>query len=297
MEKIKKINLIFTIILILSMCFVHKTYARIDCSTNMTLSSSEVKQGQEFELTVGISNIQGENGVLIFGGTIEYDRNVLTLTGRSGEGDWSLSYNKSNGKFVADRNDGFATTNEKVLTLTFKVNENATGNTIITVKDTIVSDAKEEKAIGGLSKTVTIKTNNVDNPSGGNNQGGNQNNNGNQGGSSNSNGNSNQGNKPNNNNKPSNPSQGSSTNVDNDQNADNKPNNNNTINGIDTNRVNEENTVKDNNTVVKKTDYISKEEPVKLYKQADTNMIVYGLCAFRYYNCYWHGNICKEEIF
>lgn len=284
MEKIKKINLIFMLTLILSIGFLTKTYAEVNCITSMEVSSSEVKQGEEFKVTIGVSNIQGENGVLIFGGRIEYDKNSLTLIGRNGEDDWSLSYNKENGKFVADRNDGFAKANEKVFTLTFKVNENAKGNTTIVVNNAAVSDAEEEKPIGGSSKTVTIKAKDTNNANGGNNQSGN----GNQGGSSNSNqgGNSNQGNKPSNsnNNKPSNPSQGSTTNVNNgnstnSQENDNSGNNNGTVSGIDTNRINEENTVNNTNTVVKKTDYISKEEPVKLYKQEDHSIIIYIACA------------------
>lgn len=294
MEKIKKISMILMLILILSIGFLTETYARIDCITNMTVSS-EVNQGEEFKVTIGISNIQGENGVLILGGRIEYDKSVLTLTEKNAEGDWSLSYNKSNGKFVADRNDGFAKANENVFTLIFKVNENASGNTTITVKDTAVSDAKEEKTIGGTSKTVNIKVKNTNNPSGGNNQGGNQGNggnsnegnNGNQSGSQNGNQNqgANQGNRPNNSNpnQPVNSNQGNSTSSNNkgstepEENASN--NQNNAITGIDTNRVNEENTVKDNNPVVKKTDYISKEEPVKLYKQEDHSIIIYIACT------------------
>lgn len=304
MEKIKKISMILMLILILSIGFKHETYARIDCITNVT-TSLEVKQGEELKVTIGISNIQGENGVLILGGRIEYDKNVLTLTERNAEGAWSLSYNKSNGKFVADRNDGFAKTNENVFTLTFKVNENANGNTTITVKDTAVSDANEEKTIGGTSKTVTIKAKNTNNPSEGNNQGGNQGGNGNQGGSSsqgenssqgnsgnqsgsqngNQNQGANQGNRPNNSNSNQlvNSNQGNGTSSNNEGNA--KPeenvnnNQNSAITGIDTNRINEENTVKDNNPVVKKTDYISKEEPVKLYKQSDNFLIICIVCT------------------
>ena len=100
-----------------------------------------------------------------------------------------------------------------------------------------------------------------------------------QGGSQGSNGT--QGNKPNNagQNKPVTSNQGSSTNNNNKQDINSDTNNNTTVTGIDANRVDEENTVSNDEPVVKQTDYTSKEDSVKLYKQEDNSMIVRSVCG------------------
>ena len=185
MEKIKKISLI--LVVLLTICLYQKTYATLSCNPSIT-STLEVTEGEEFEVSIGINNIQGDRGVLIFGGTVEYDRKVLTCVEQNGEKNWSLSYNDANGKFVADRNNGFATSNETVLKLKFKVNENATGKTTITVKETAVSNAKELIDTGVVSKTISIEDKEDEDE----NQGGNENQ-GSQGGNTIQGGNTNQG--------------------------------------------------------------------------------------------------------
>ena len=178
MEKIKKISLFLVLVLILSICFYTKTYAALSCSVSMSASSNEVTEGNEFTVSIGVNNIQGDKGVIIYGGTVEYDKNVLTCTGKSGAGEWAPSFNKENGKFVADRDNGFAKSNETVLKLTFKVNDGASGSTTITVKDALASDGTEDKSAGTAKTTISIKAkdngNKDEDKDQGTNQGGNQ---------------------------------------------------------------------------------------------------------------------------
>lgn len=252
MERIKKISWILVLVLVLSINFLPETYAKISCKTSMTCSA-EVKQGEELEVTIGVANIQGDNGVIIFGGTVEYDKNVLTYIGKSGEGNWSVSYNNSNGKFVADRDEGFATSNETVLKLKFKVNDNATGSTTIAVKNAAVSDAKEDKDTGGASKTISIKAKETDKDNN-QNQGGNSNQGGSQG--------SNQGSKPNTstsgNKKPTTNKVTETSTAPKDES--NTENTNNMTNGIDENVLDEENTITNEVNIFDNEEELVKEE-------------------------------------
>ena len=111
MEKLKKISL--GLILMLCICFSNKAYATVGCNARVTAQRQEVTIEEEVNVTLSISNIQGEKGILVIGGVLEYDKNYLTLIGRSAGDMWSLSYNSTTGQFVADR-DGFTKNNESV---------------------------------------------------------------------------------------------------------------------------------------------------------------------------------------
>lgn len=171
MRNLKKV--ILGLILMLCICFLNKAYATVGCNARITAQKQEVTIEDEVTVTLSISNIQGENGILVLGGVLEYDKNYLTLTGRSAGDMWSLSYNSTTGQFVADR-DGFAKSNENVVTFKFKAIK--TGNTNIAVKSLLVTDAVEEKSINGSSTAISIKAKNSGTQGGnqGENQGGNQ---------------------------------------------------------------------------------------------------------------------------
>lgn len=275
MEKLKKISL--GLILMLCICFSNKSYAVVGCNATITAQKQEITVEDEFTVTLSISNIQGENGILVLGGVLEYDKNVLTLIGRNTGDMWSLSYNGTTGQFVADR-DGFAKNNQKVITFKFKAIK--TGNTSIAVKNLLVTDAEEEKGINGASTAISIKAKNIEKPEEkpeekpGGSQGGNQGGNNNQGGNTNQGGNSNQGNKPSDNNSNNKPNE----NTNNENNINQETNTNGTVSGIE-NRVPEQNTA--NNS---KPNFVEiEEEPdypeVKLYKHSNTTMVMGIVCG------------------
>ncbi len=275
MEKLKKISL--GLILMLCICFSNKSYAVVGCNATITAQKQEITVEDEFTVTLSISNIQGENGILVLGGVLEYDKNMLTLIGRNTGDMWSLSYNGTTGQFVADR-DGFAKDNQNVITFKFKAIK--TGNTSIAVKNLLVTDAEEEKGINGASTAISIKAKNIEKPEEkpeekpGGNQGGNQGGNNNQGGNTNQGGNSNQGNKPSDNNSNNKPNE----NTNNENNINQETNTNGTVSGIE-NRVPEQNTA--NNS---KPNFVEiEEEPdypeVKLYKHSNTTMVMGIVCG------------------
>lgn len=159
MGKIKKIGLTLVVLLIVFM--YQKAYATLNCVASIT-SVTEITQGEEFELSIGINDIQGDRGVFTFGGTVEYDKKLLTCIEYTGGNNWSTSYNEETRKFVADRNNGFATTNETVIKFKFKVNETATGKTTINLKKVAVANGKELTDIKDVSKTISIKAKDTD---------------------------------------------------------------------------------------------------------------------------------------
>lgn len=106
----------------------------------------------------------------------------------SGQNKWSSPgtyYNPNNGKFIIEKN-GVAKSNETILRITFKVNENASiKDTTVSLKDIRVSDATEALIIPVISSKLTIKEESGNQGGSTENQGGNQGgNSGNQGGSS-----------------------------------------------------------------------------------------------------------------
>lgn len=77
-----------------------------------------------------------------------------------GQNKWSSPgayYNPSNGKFIIEKN-GVAKSNETILKITFKVNENASlKDTTVSLKDIRVSDATQALVISAVSSKIAIK--------------------------------------------------------------------------------------------------------------------------------------------
>jgi len=111
-----------------------------------------------------IGYISNTKGIIAIGAVIEYDTNALTLLSITGENGWSNpSYNENNGKIATTRND-YATGNETVLRMTFKVNETSANSAWIRVNNFQVSDGEGESNLGGSYATITIKEKATTNP-------------------------------------------------------------------------------------------------------------------------------------
>ncbi len=150
MKKIAKISLI----LLSMMLIVTKVYA---VSCNMELQST--KKNDEIVIEVAISKIETPDGIISFGGTLEYDKNSLSLEGMSGQNGWSTpSYNEKNGKFAMDRN-ALVNAPEKILQITFKITNPDAQSATVTLKDTIASGGVStgDITVPNLTKTISIK--------------------------------------------------------------------------------------------------------------------------------------------
>lgn len=173
-RKIIALSLILVIVTLVS-----NVYAASKFEVNLSTEKSEYNKNDEFEVDVKVRNIQDEKGIIALGGTLEYDKNSLELVKMEAQGDWTKpSYNEDNGKFVADRDKNYATKDESVFKITFKVKEESKKDITITLKDISASNGKEDIKTDNVSKVITIKNSTVpDTKPGDNNEGNNVGNN------------------------------------------------------------------------------------------------------------------------
>lgn len=159
MKKIVKLSLIMILII---MCFAGAVYAASSCNISLVTAKTEYSKNEEFSVDVKISNIQSERGFIALEAVLEYDKSNLTLVKMEGQNAWSspikdLSYNEATGKLVIDKN-GLAKSDEVILKLTFKVNENSKDTTTITLKDIKASDATTPVEVSTATKSIKITT-------------------------------------------------------------------------------------------------------------------------------------------
>lgn len=160
----KKILKLVLLVLLVTICMASSVYAAISCNITMEAEKKEVSKNEEFTVTVKITDIQSERGIISLGATLEYDKDSLELVKMEGQNNWEtpqvgFSYNESNGKIVITRN-GFAKENENVLKITFKMKETAKESATVTLKDITGADGKELAQINSTSIKVTLKKDN-----------------------------------------------------------------------------------------------------------------------------------------
>lgn len=188
MNKVKKIIILLSIIMLIGSIFASKTYAALNCNVNLSKPKDKFTYKEQFSIYVSISDLQTTKGIIAIGATLSYDTNSLTLVNIEGENKWSDPFhNSSNGKITSFKNK-LSTNNENVFKITFEINEKgkAGESAWIKIDNFEISDGDEEKNCGGSSISISIgeasDSNSDNNSQGGNNQGGNADNN--QGGNS-----------------------------------------------------------------------------------------------------------------
>lgn len=174
MNKLKKINIVLIIIILIIGMFTNKTYAVLNCSVTLSTPKDKVTYKEQFSVYVAISNLQTTKGIIAIGANLSYDTDSLTLVSIEGTNDWSNPlYSSSNGKLTSLKNK-LSTTDETVFKITFEVNEKgkATNNAWIKISNFEISDGEEENNCGGSSINITIEEPNTgdveDNTQGGN---------------------------------------------------------------------------------------------------------------------------------
>lgn len=152
----KKI-IVLSLILLITIATVVNVYAASNFEMSLQPSKNEVSTGEEFVVDVRISNIQLDKGVIALGGRIEYNKESLELVKMEGENTWARpSYNDDNGMFATDRND-YATNDETVFKITFKVKEQSEKKLTITLNDIAGSNGKDEVKLNNIKANITVK--------------------------------------------------------------------------------------------------------------------------------------------
>lgn len=161
MKLLKKLSVVFILTILLTGIFVNKAHATINCNVKLSTSKKEVSSEEKFSVYVKMTNIQTEKGIIAIGAVLEYDKKSLTLEEIEGESKWSdPMYNDQTGRLIAVKNQ-FATKDENVFKITFKVNKKAEKSAWVKVNNFEISDGNEEKNVGGNSITIGIKGGNM----------------------------------------------------------------------------------------------------------------------------------------
>lgn len=169
----KKILTLGIAVLMLCMFMAGNIYA-MSCKVNLQTTATEVAKGEEFTIDLYVSDIQSERGVIALTATLDYDKTGLTLVKMEGLNGWETpaegsAYNPQIGKIAITRS-GLGKDNEVIFRMTFKVNENATSNPTVSIKDISITDADipatfaEVKREIKLKQTQTTPTNPSENP-------------------------------------------------------------------------------------------------------------------------------------
>ncbi len=161
MKKILKLSMVF---LIICMIMMGKVYA-MECSVSIESQKTEFEVNEEFKVDFCISDIKSDRGVISLQATLEYDKDSLTLIKMEGKNGWETpaegaSYNEKNGKIAIVRS-GTSKSNEVILSITFKVKENAKQNPSINLKDISIADGDGMAKFAKISKNVTVKSSNI----------------------------------------------------------------------------------------------------------------------------------------
>lgn len=154
---------ICTLLIILSF-IIGNVYGESNCNIGLKISNTKVKTNEEFTVEVNATDIQSTLGIMAFGATIEYDKEILSIEKLEGLNDWEtpingMSFNNETGKIAITKN-GFGKEDEAIIKITFRVNKGSKKNQTITLKEITVSDGTALIKPNEVSQKITVKGNN-----------------------------------------------------------------------------------------------------------------------------------------
>ncbi len=152
----KKIIVGLSLILLILVSVMGTVYAA-DPNVSLKTSKNEYAKKEEFTIDVVLSGLTTQKGVAALMATLEYDKESLTLVKTEAQNGWSSpNYNEGNGKLIIDKNSNVTGT-ETVLKITFKVNENAKQNLVVTLKNITASGGSGDIEITRAYKELTVQ--------------------------------------------------------------------------------------------------------------------------------------------
>lgn len=141
--KLMKKSIILTLILFLIFGIFNNVYAVSSCSIVLETPENRISAGEEFIVNVKIANIIDDNGILVAGGEINYNKDDLTLLRlEAGDSAWTEpAYYSETGRFVIDRED-FGKTDEILFKIVFKINNENVSNSGISLTNLSVTNGE-----------------------------------------------------------------------------------------------------------------------------------------------------------
>ena len=152
------IKVILIIVVIISITDISKA----DTTTKLSLKpdKTSVTNGEEFTVSIYISNIDLKQGIMCVSGEILYDSKILEpiTSDNTTYNGWTTSWNTSNGVILVDRGNAILS-EQCIAKLKFKVKENTNVNeNIISFSNISVYNSEEEQECSNTSCKITLKT-------------------------------------------------------------------------------------------------------------------------------------------
>lgn len=158
MKKVLKLSLT---LLVVCMMMISSVYA-VTSDINMKPSKTTIEEGEEFTVEISTSKLKSDDGVIAFSGTLEYDKQKLTLVKFEGVNGWEGQDDISTGKIAITRSAP-TKSDGPILKIIFKANEKSEGNTTISLKDVMLADGRTTPVKVSLVKSdITIKQKAID---------------------------------------------------------------------------------------------------------------------------------------
>lgn len=157
MKKLITICLSLVSILLLGSIIKVESIFALSCGVELHSPKSNYTKEEEFSVTVNISNLQSENGIVALGAILDYDKTALDLKEVIGENEWVAQIGKNKSKIVAYSGKKVIK-DENVMKLTFVIKKDTTANnTWIKVSNFEISDGNEEITVSPATLNISVQ--------------------------------------------------------------------------------------------------------------------------------------------
>ncbi len=159
-----KKNIILSIFMIIILLIANISFAEATPTAEITATANKTtieSTDKTIEVTISLGNISGlvetgNNIVLAYEGTLEYDTNMFESVTVQGQNDWTAIYEPTTKKIIGDTTTAKA--NTTIAKLTFTLKDNIASGTTGTIKinNVVLTDETNEFT---FNKTITVTAN------------------------------------------------------------------------------------------------------------------------------------------
>lgn len=161
MKKLLSLSLILIIISIVSSVYAVES----SCEINLQSDKDQVSKGNEFIVDVKLSNIQDAKGIFGLSAVLEYDKDSLEYKGMESQDGWEKpSYFEESGIIAILREDEYATTDQIICKITFKVKDTSKKDIKVSLMDIVASNGTKDITIGEKNVAITVMDGSVSTP-------------------------------------------------------------------------------------------------------------------------------------
>ena len=149
----KIISLIVILIIIISL--VSNVYAVSSCKVSLQIEKGEISNNSEVIVNVNLSKIQDENGIFGISAVLKYDEKSLEYIEMEGQEGWETpTYYEDSGIVILLRDKEYATTDQTVCKIKFKIIDANQESMRISLEDIVASNGDIDITLGETSENV-----------------------------------------------------------------------------------------------------------------------------------------------